>query len=117
MGRWAQYRHRGRGGSAPAAFLLPPPSAEDFYAFSETANIAITMQTPCPEGADEVGVRYRKVGDEAWTAAEECQCDDTSNVTPLCDLGDSYEVQIRWLDNTMAPISDWSNSNVVLCAV
>jgi len=112
VGRWAQYRKRGR--ATPVAFALSPPIVDvDFHGVASEEHISVAMDAPCPDGADGVGVRWRKVGTEEWTPGDPLAC-EAAELLGSCDLADNYEVQCRW---TAAgdPVSDWSASSFVVC--
>lgn len=72
------------------------------------------MDAGCPDGADGVGVRWRKLGAPDWTDGDDLACSGEESLGG-CDLADNYEVQTRWLLGGN-PVSDWSSSNIVACS-
>lgn len=112
MGRWAQYRKRGRGGlpavSGPGFPQNPPQPGGDWETTSSGLSVNIQMLNPCPGTVDSVGVQYRVQPSTTWLDTSDCDCEDGQNVVSEQMLGSIVEVRARWLSLGVG-VSDWSS--------
>jgi len=110
MGRWSQYRHRGRGGSAPAsAFPLAPPDGESFTTSGVDSNLSFDNFAGCVAGADNFLVRWANNATPTGGGSDQGGCGASGLLEEGAVPDDVWQVQFRW-SNDGNPVSDWSNS-------
>jgi len=118
MGRWAQYRHRGRG--VPRSGLEPFPAEDWSLAFDDeectpgvTYRGVVESLAPALPGVVYWQVRYS--GDEStWTEVSPQLFSDplASDCVPV-ETSPLF-IQVRGLDGDMNPVTDWSASKSVV---
>jgi hypothetical protein len=110
MGRWAQYRHRGRGvGQAAAGFPLVPPAPTDWELDAPDASTFRYIIDNNPGGAPRVGYRYHEIGGAGdFGSGSFAVSESPFEVPAVLDPGD-YLAAIQWLDGSDNPLSDWSD--------
>lgn len=115
MGRWAQYRHRGRGSPTAVSYPLGPPEegAWSLASADDVVQIIFDGETPAP--ATGAVARWRLVDTEIWTGVDYFP---TAGVGYIYGAGDgnTVEVQTAWATAT-EQLSDWSGSLEILVAV
>lgn len=68
-----------------------------------------TQTVPTPDDLAAFDIRYRKVGDTAWTNTGRVDKSDRSAIIPVPEASTNYEFQIRSLDYSANP-SAWSTT-------
>ncbi len=110
MGKWAQYRYRGRG--ATAAALIDPPIHPDQVNTGQIGTEQVDLFTygPFPDGASTVQVQYRTHGSSTWIDGADVGADTEVLLISGTVVDDEYDFQARWMDSFDNPISDWSDT-------
>jgi len=115
MGRWAQYRHRGRGGSAPGvSFISPPVHPDEVSAYQDGTDVNAITTAPWPDGAVTAEFMWRQVPSSVWIEGVQIGVDTSVLLASGFTDGDEVEVRVRWLDVDSNPISDWGTTFSVL---
>jgi len=116
MGRWAQYRTRGRAGGEVSAFPLPAPVYDSDWVASGVLSegleiLNVELLVACPVPADGAWSQYSTDG-ETWLDGSNCSCGDVTEIVASLEAVDYY-VRIRWQTDGITPISDWSVPHLV----
>lgn len=112
MGRWAQYRTRGRG-AATTAFPLPAPAFESEWIGTQTdpgdlVDITLEVLIACPSPADGMLTEYGTSDTGPWTSGENASCGDVTEIASGIAAG-SYWVRVAWQTDGVTQISPWSD--------
>lgn len=107
MGRWAQYRKRGRGVGGLAGFPLDPPVWEvKWNVVPDTDHWQALTDGSYPAPAELIRIRYRKNG---GSPVDDTVLGPGSDVLLVAGgTGDTLEVSARYETGGELPLSDWS---------
>jgi hypothetical protein len=116
MGRWAQYRRRGRGagGSDAPSFPLLWPTEEEWELSSGGGSVSMTMLVPCPGDAEEVGSNYLVEPSTTFLDSGQQLCFDSGLVVAEQLPGAIVDVRIRWQTAGHVALSDWSATKTIV---
>jgi hypothetical protein len=117
MGRWSQYRHRGRGNPSAPALLDVPVTPDDFDPHGAGLALAVDAGNPFTQDAPLIELQYRILFTSVWTAGNYLAVGASVNLVSPAVLDDVYEVQARFVDSGHVPLSDWSPSVIVTISV
>ena len=116
MGRWAQYRHRGRGkGETGESYPYSPPSAYFWWPTGVGARLELNAAESFPDPSWSVQVQWRLEPDTEWTGYASATENTGVIIIDPASLGDTYDMRARWvvgLDPTI--LSDWSEPQSAL---
>ncbi len=120
MGKWAQYRYRGRGASSAASeFPLAPPGPDDFSLASASLRVDISQNDGCPEGADGWDWQRSMSPSGPWTdqpSEISFDCGAGTNLVDPCIADDPWFARTRWTLSNL-PVSDWSEPYSTTCSI
>lgn len=112
MGRWAQYRHRGRGASGfPFA---PPVPAEWIWTYDETEEDLIAVADSPGPTPTHYTVRYRLEPSPAWLNGGFTSAGSELSIPITPAPGQDWEGQAAWADASGNQVSDWSSTKHAL---
>jgi len=110
MGRWAQYRHRGRGESAPVSeFPQSPPAAEFWWPNGIGGRLDLNTSPGFPDASWSIQAEWRLQPDIEWTGTVTAGEETNVIVVDPASLGDTYDMRARWVSGITPDIlSDWA---------
>lgn len=115
MGRWSQYRHRGRGGNASApGYSIAAPVSGNWEWTSLSQELDASMLAGCPLTVDGILTQYRVDGEETWIDGPLMECGGDIPVFSPCDTDFDYQGRIAWATGGVQ-VSDWSAPKTVTC--
>lgn len=110
MGKWSQYRRRGR--AAPAFAFNPPQPGDVTFIDSGSSSVTATYVTGAPATVDQVVVRYRgpTTGGDWFESGFGIP---GSAEIATGSGGTTVECQSAWGIIAQGRVSDWSASTLV----
>lgn len=110
MGRWAQARHRGRGGPTSSGFLLPPPVVGDDGAmYQDGLTLRMVTYGEFTQDAPAVNLGYRLGHSGAYDEATVVgTATDVLVFSPVV-VGQEWDWRMRFCDGSGNPLSDWGD--------